>query len=78
MASLAVRLTALVAEIGDAAIPRLHLDNINRSPTDSLTSRDTQSTKLAPKPQKACDHGLFSDEANQLDLVELFQDPTND
>lgn len=30
------------------------------------------------KPQKACDHGLFSDEANQLDLVEMFQDPTNE
>jgi hypothetical protein len=27
------------------------------------------------KPQVACDHGLFSDEALQLDLVEMFQDP---
>jgi hypothetical protein len=26
------------------------------------------------KPQVACDHGLFSDEASQLDLVEMFQD----
>jgi hypothetical protein len=30
------------------------------------------------KPQKACDHGLFSDEADQLDLVEMFQDPVED
>ncbi len=29
------------------------------------------------KPQKPCDVGLFSDEADQLDLVEMFQDPTN-
>jgi hypothetical protein len=27
------------------------------------------------KPQAACDHGLFSDEASQLDLIEMFQDP---
>jgi hypothetical protein len=24
--------------------------------------------------QKPCDHGLFSDEADQLDLCEMFQD----
>ena len=30
------------------------------------------------KPQKACDHGLFSDDADQLDLVEMFQDPAED
>lgn len=29
------------------------------------------------KPQKPCDVGLFSDDAAQLDLVEMFQDPTN-
>lgn len=27
------------------------------------------------KPQQPCDHGLFSDE---MDQVEMFQDPTND
>lgn len=26
------------------------------------------------KPQIACDHGLFSDEADQLDLCEMFMD----
>ena len=34
--------------------------------------------RLQPNnPQLPCDHGLFSDEANQLDLVEMLQDPTN-
>lgn len=32
----------------------------------------------ATKPQKACDHGLFSDEAAQLDLVEMLQNPVED
>ena len=26
---------------------------------------------LAPKPQQPCDVGIFSDDANQLDLVDL-------
>lgn len=26
---------------------------------------------MASKPQQACDSGLFSDEANQLDLIEV-------
>lgn len=30
------------------------------------------------KPQMACDIGLFSDDADQLDLIEMFQDPTNE
>jgi len=33
------------------------------------------------KPSKAqlpCDIGLFSDEANQLDLIEMLQDPVDD
>lgn len=30
------------------------------------------------KPQKPCDVGLFSDEADQLDLCEMFQDSTDD
>jgi hypothetical protein len=27
------------------------------------------------KPQAPCDVGLFSDDADQMDLVEMFQDP---
>lgn len=30
------------------------------------------------RPQAACDIGLFSDEADQLDLVEMFQDQPED
>jgi hypothetical protein len=30
------------------------------------------------KPQRPCDHGLFSDEADQLDLCEMFQDQPED
>jgi len=30
------------------------------------------------KPQARCDIGLFSDEADQLDLCEMFQDPAED
>lgn len=30
------------------------------------------------KPQQRCDVGLFSDDADQLDLVEMFQDPADD
>lgn len=30
------------------------------------------------KPQKPCDVGLFSNEADQLDLVEMFQDQEED
>ena len=30
------------------------------------------------KPQAVCDIGLFSDDADQLDLVEMFQDPAED
>lgn len=33
---------------------------------------------MAPKPQKPCDIGLFSDEADQLDLVEMFMDSTEE
>lgn len=30
------------------------------------------------KPQQPSDVGLFSDDKDQLDLVEMFQEPTND
>ena len=43
----------------------------------TIAERQWQQRKLAPAPQKPCDHGLFSDDADQLDLVEMFQDPTN-
>lgn len=56
------------------------LDVLNKTATDEKTVAERQwsKPKLAPKPQKPCDHGIFSDDANQLDLVEMFADPTND
>lgn len=32
---------------------------------------------LPSKPQRAMDIGLFSDDAAQLDLIEMFHEPTN-
>ncbi len=56
------------------------LFKLNRLATDQKTvaERQWQKPLMAPKPQQPCDHGLFSDEALQLDLVEMFMDPTND
>ena len=35
--------------------------------------------RLRPrKPQAPLDFGLFSDEADQLDLCEMFQEPSNE
>ena len=53
---------------------------LNRLATDQRTVAERQwaKPKLAPKPQQPCDVGLFSDDANQLDLVEMLQEPTND
>lgn len=42
-------------------------------------ARRLSQTPLRPnKPQLPCDHGLFSDEANQVDLIEMLQDPVDD
>lgn len=53
---------------------------LNPLATDQKTvaERQWQKPKLARKPQQPCDHGLFSDEAMQLDLVEMLQDPAED
>jgi hypothetical protein len=44
----------------------------------TLAERKWQAPTRPAKPQKPCDIGLFSDDHLQLDLVEMFQDPTND
>lgn len=44
----------------------------------TLAERKWRDGTKPSKPQKACDIGLFSDDAAQLDLVEMFQEPTND
>lgn len=52
---------------------------LNRLASDQRTiaERKWRAPSQAPKPQKPCDHGLFSDDAAQLDLVEMLQEPTN-
>lgn len=41
-------------------------------------SLNTSRPMRGRKPQRPCDIGLFSDEADQLDLVEMFQEPAED
>ena len=37
----------------------------------ALARRKALAPMLAPKPQAACDHGLFSDSAAQTDLLDM-------
>ena len=50
---------------------------LNRLAADQRTmaERKWRGRTLTPKPQLPCDHGLFSDEAAQLYLVEMLQEP---
>ena len=43
----------------------------------TIAERKWRAPKLAAKPQQPCDHGMFGDEKDQLDLCEMFADPTN-
>lgn len=40
-----------------------------------IAERKAQEAMRATKAQKPCDIGLFSDEAVQIDLVEMLQEP---
>ncbi len=53
---------------------------LNKLATDQKTvaERKWRAGMKPAKPQLPADHGLFSDEHLQLDLVEMLQDPTND
>lgn len=53
---------------------------LNRLADDQreLAQRQWRAGLKPAKPQRACDHGLFSDDAAQLDLCEMMQEPTND
>jgi hypothetical protein len=50
---------------------------LNPLPRDERTVAERKwSAPIKPaKPQQPCDHGLFSDE---MDQVEMFMDPTNE
>lgn len=56
------------------------LFTLNPLATDqrTLAERKWRGGLKPPKPQKPCDIGLFSDEAAQLDMCEMFQQPTNE
>lgn len=43
-----------------------------------LAQRKANAPLKPAKPQAPCDIGLFSDDANQLDLIEMFQEPIED
>jgi len=52
---------------------------LNRERDEKIVAERKWQSGLRPaKPQLPADIGLFSDEASQLDLVEMLQDPTND
>lgn len=40
--------------------------------------RAWQAPATPSKPQQPCDHGLFSEDAAQVDLIEMLMDPTNE
>ncbi len=44
----------------------------------TVAERKWRAGRKPAKPQLPADHGLFSDDAAQLDLCEMFMDPTND
>lgn len=54
---------------------RRQLDLSGTAPDPAELARKLASEPLRPrKPQSPCDVGLFSDEADQLDLVSLFRE----
>ena len=52
---------------------------LNLRATDERTVAERKwAAGLKPAaPQLPPDHGLFSDDKDQLELIEMFQDPTN-
>ena len=64
-------------EVGADGKPQAVLPGAERLSAKQLTLARAGKVvdRLFPaKPQKPCDHGLFSDAADQLDLCEMFQD----
>jgi hypothetical protein len=55
----------------EAIIAQAHSRNV------ALAKVKARAPLRPKKPQEPCDVGLFSDDHLQLDLVEMFQDPTN-
>jgi hypothetical protein len=53
---------------------------LNRKADDEkiVAERQWRASLKPRKPQRPIDIGLFSDEADQLDLCEMFQEPVED
>jgi hypothetical protein len=58
--------------IGRASIPGTGPD------VGGMLQRKADARLQPRKPQVGCDIGLFSDDAAQLDLIEMFQQPTTE
>ena len=56
---------------------RIRLIQVNPRAVDRrvIAERKWADPMQAQRPQYACDHGLFSDE---MDQIEMFMEPTND
>lgn len=56
---------------------QMTLPECEHEPSRLLLQRKAAAPLKATKLQIPCDHGLFSDEASQVDLIEMLQDPVN-
>lgn len=67
-----------VFEEGADGKPQMVLRGAERASEAELAKRLAKASLRPKTAQKPCDVGLFSDEANQLDLCEMFQDYEED
>lgn len=65
-------------EDGADGKPQAVLPGAERASLADVAKRRANAPLRPKAQQKACDIGLFSDEADQLDLVEMFQDQPED
>lgn len=73
-----VRKAEPACDIGADGKPQYRLNGLETGAGKSLAQRRADSPLMGKRAQQACNHGLFSDEADQLDLCEMFQDPAED
>jgi hypothetical protein len=65
-------------EVGADGLPQAVIPGAEAARGASLAQMRANLPLRPKRPQRACDVGLFSDEADQLDLVEMFQNPAED
>ena len=64
---------------GISTLPgQIDLPDCPHEPSRLLLQQRAAAPLKPAKAQAPCDHGLFSDTAAQLDLVEMLQTPTNE